>query len=92
MSFCVVEGINGGKSVYPHQENRIADLVSSLYFTIYGVFMLLFPIIGSALVERIGFRYSLDIIGLVLLINSIVYLLSTIRDWKETEKKKVEVI
>lgn len=44
--------------------------------------MFVFPIVGSALNEAIGFRYAMDVIGLVLLANASVYFISTIIDKK----------
>ena len=45
--------------------------------------MFVFPIVGSALNEAIGFRYAMDVIGLVLLANASVYFISTIIDKKK---------
>ena len=50
--------------------------------------LLVFPIIGSALVKAVGFQSAFDIFSLVLLINSSIYLVSTMIDWREERMKR----
>ena len=48
---------------------------------------MVFPIIGSAMVEAIGFRYAIDMMSGVLLINALIYLFSTIADWRDEQRE-----
>ena len=82
-SLSLVEAMSAALWWYPEEQERIADLISSIYFTLYGIIMFVFPIVGSALNEAIGFRYAMDVIGLVLLANASVYFISTIIDKKK---------
>ena len=61
---------------------------------ILGFTTLLFPIVGSALVQHFGFRLALDLVSIALLLNSSIYVGFTIKDWiserKEAEQRRQE--
>lgn len=59
---------------------------------ILGATSLFFPIIGSFLVQHIGFRKSLDLMSFLLLLNSIIYLMSTVFDWRKEKNEPVTLI
>ena len=58
------------------------DFAASIYNLLFGLGNLAYPILGSALVEWLEFRAAFDVISMVLLINSLVYLIFTFKDWK----------
>ena len=53
----------------------------------FGFTTLVFPIIGSALVEHFGFRLTLDLVSIGLLLNSMVYVISTLKDWRSERRE-----
>ena len=53
-----------------------------------GFGILVFPIIGSSLVENLGFRVAIDVTSMVLLINSRVYLAATLGDWRKERRER----
>ena len=49
-------------------------MVSSLFNFIFGISTFVFPIMGSALAESVGFRLAFDIVSLVVVASSSAYL------------------
>ena len=87
-ALCPTDAIVGALEVYPQEETKVADLVSSAYNALYGVGTLIFPIIGSALVRKLGFRRAFDVISIVLLVTSCLYLVSTVLDWRKEKRER----
>ena len=48
-AYLLVEAIRGGVIEYSNQEERVSDMISSIYMSGEGLTLLLFPIIGSGL-------------------------------------------
>lgn len=61
-----------------------------MYNVLFGSNTLVYPIVGSALVEWLGFRAAYDVISMVLLVNSLIYLVFTAKDWKMERKERVK--
>ena len=80
-SLCPGDAFTGALDRYPDEEAKVSDFVSSMNMFLLGFATLIFPILGSALVEKFGFVATFDIAGFVLLVNSAVYLISTLIDW-----------
>ena len=87
MALCPTDAVMGGMKKFSDNEAKVSDIVGSLYTLSIGVGNLIFPIVGSALVKSAGFRSGFDIIGVVLLVNSGVYLVSTMKEWKKEREE-----
>ena len=87
MALCPTDAITGALRRFPLQEVKVSDLSSSIYTLSLGCSSMVFPIIGSAMVEAIGFRYAIDMMSGVLLINALIYLFSTIADWRDEQRE-----
>lgn len=74
------EALRGGLKTYPNEQAKLSDYVSSVAMFMVGLTNLVFPIIGGALVQHFGFRLTLDLVSIALLLNSLVYVLSTMKD------------
>lgn len=61
-----------------------------MYNVLFGSNTLVYPIVGSALVEWLGFRAAYDVISMVLLVNSLLYLVFTAKDWKMERNEKAK--
>lgn len=92
MALCPTDAIIGGIKNFPQFEEKVSDLVSSIYTFSLGFTSLIFPIIGSAIAQAVGFRLTIDIMSIILLINASVYLTSTIVDWRREKANKREKI
>lgn len=84
---CPTDAIVGGIEQFPEEEEKVSDLVASAYTFSTGLACLVFPIVGSALVKSFGFRMGFDIISIVLVLNSVLYLVSAIVDWRKERKE-----
>lgn len=82
MALCPADAIRGGIKSFPQEEAKVSDLIASIYNVFFGLNTFLFPIIGSGMVKSCGFRTAMDSISIVLLLNSLLYLISTLSDWK----------
>lgn len=54
---------------------------------LFGFSTLVFPIVGSALVDWLGFRRACDVLSIVLLLNALIYFIVTVQDWHEERKE-----
>ena len=90
MALCPADAITGGIKRFPNDSTKVSDLVSSIYSFIFGVSCLIFPVIGSALAEHLGFRAAMDVVSGILLITSTLYHTSTIYDWISEQKERNE--
>ena len=55
-AYLLVEAIRGGVIEYSNQEERVSDMISSIYMSGEGLTLLLFPIIGKWLIGDCGFQ------------------------------------
>ena len=83
------EALRGGLEKYPDEQAKLSDYVSSVYMFTMGLITLVFPIIGGALVQHFGFRLTLDLVSIALLLNSLVYVGSTLKDWLSERKENI---
>ena len=90
-SFAASEAIAGGVKHFPQYESEIIDSVSSFYISLYGLTGFLYPIASSCLTQHIGYAYTMDVVGLVVLTSSIVYCVSTIVDLRRETKKNLKI-
>ena len=67
----------------------MSDLVSSVYTLLCGLSMLLFPIIGSFLSDKLGFSGGMEIVGLALLLSSALYSGTTTSDLKKEKELQI---
>ena len=90
MALCPSDAIAGGIKRFPLDSVKVSDFVSSFYSFLFGVCTFIFPIIGSALVEHLGFRAAIDSISGVLLVNSTLYFVSCLSDWKQESREMIK--
>ena len=83
ISFTIGEAIEDTTRRFLDQQSRISDLASSVYFTINGFGRLIYPVIGGALSEHLSFEALRAVVSLVLLVWFILYLGSSVIDWRE---------
>ena len=89
-SLCLGDAFTGGIKEFPELEDWVADLVSSTYTFFFGIISLVFPIFGSALVEEIGFRLAIDIVSLILTLNSLLYFTVMLVECRKKRKQSLK--
>ena len=89
ISLCPTDAIIGGIKAFPEHESKVSDLVSSICSFLLGIAMLFYTILGSAIVQAVGFRWAFDIVSIVLVISSTIYTVSTIVDWR-AERREIQ--
>ena len=92
VGFTASEAILGASRVFSDHQTRISDLVSSLYCFADGLAMTIFPIIGSALTEHLGFGRAQEVIGLLVLMVFILFLISSVCDWRRESLRESETL
>ena len=74
-SFIEAEIIKCGEARYPEQQNEVSKKIGVMLGIGYSISVSILPLTMSALYRAFNFETAMDVLGLVLFVNSIAYLL-----------------